>query len=274
MVCSMVKKGIIGAALGAGALFLVFGTHAPSYVKTAYHKVRRDAKNAVPLPFDIERAREEIASLEPAIRDNIEKLARAEVEVEHLDKEILAIRTNMDAEKKALLTLRDSLKTGEYRLAGHSSVAYTEDEVIADLSHRKDAYNNVKVILEAKESTLKARHSEIVAFRKQLETMMAQKKKLSSNLDKIEAKLSQIQATQASNEFQLDNSALSRAKETVSDLEKRLEIMQKSAQLEARYVETGVPVILKSTRDVVKEIDAEFGQPSPEKVSKTSGKSL
>ena len=136
MVCSMVKKGIIGAALGAGALFLVFGTHAPSYVKTAYHKVRRDAKNAVPLPFDIERAREEIASLEPAIRDNIEKLARAEVEVEHLDKEIVAIRTNMDTEKKALLTLRESLKTGEYRLAGHSSVAYTEDEVKADLGHR------------------------------------------------------------------------------------------------------------------------------------------
>ena len=183
------QEGNNWGGVGAGALFLVFGTHAPSYVKTAYHKVRRDAKNAVPLPFDIERAREEIASLEPAIRDNIEKLARAEVEVEHLDKEIVAIRTNMDAEKKALLTLRESLKTGEYRLAGHSSVAYTEDEVKADLARRYDAYNNVKVILEAKESTLKAKQSEIVAFRKQLETMMAQKKELSTKLDKIEAKL-------------------------------------------------------------------------------------
>jgi len=35
-----------------------------------------------------------------------------------------------------------------------------------------------------------------------------------------------------------------------------------------------VPVILKSNRDVVKEIDAEFGQPTPEKGSKTAGKSL
>jgi chromosome segregation ATPase len=243
-------------------------------VRTAVHKVKQNAKDSVPLPFDIDRAREEIAGLEPAIRENIVKLARAEVDVEHLDKEIAAIRTNVDGEKKALLTLRESLKTGEYRLAGHTRVAYTEDEVKADLARRYDSIKNVKNILDAKESTLKAKQSEIVAFRKQLETMMAQKKKLSSNLDKIEAKLSQIQATQASNEFQLDNSALSRAKETVSDLEKRLEIMQKSAQLEARYVETGVPVILKSNRDVVKEIDAEFGQPSPEKVSKTSGKSL
>ena len=87
---------------------------------------------------------------------------------------------------------------------------------------------------------------------------------LSTKLDQIEAKLHQIEATQAANEFQhLDDSALSRAKETVSDLEKRLEIMEKKAQMEARYVETGVPVIVKPTRDVVKEIDAEFGQPTP-----------
>ena len=129
MVCSLVKKGVIGAALGAGALLLVFGTRAPSYVKTAFTKVRRDVRASVPLPFDIERTREEIASLEPAIRDNIEKLARAEVDLEHLDKEIATIRTNLGAEKTAMLTLRESLKTGEYRLAGHGSVAYTEDEV-------------------------------------------------------------------------------------------------------------------------------------------------
>jgi hypothetical protein len=39
MVCSIMKKGLLGAALSAGALFLVFGTSAPSYVRTAFHKV-------------------------------------------------------------------------------------------------------------------------------------------------------------------------------------------------------------------------------------------
>jgi len=269
----MVKKGIIGAALGTGALFLVFGMHAPSYVKTAYHKVRRDVKDAVPLPFDIDRAREEIAALEPAIRDNIETLARAEVDVEHLDKEIVALRGNMDTEKKALLTLRDSLKTGEYRLAGHSSVAYTEDEVKADLARRKDFYDNTKTILSTKEATLKAKQNEVIAFRKQLEIMMAQKKKLTIQLDEIVARLNQIKATEAANDVQLDGSALARAKETVSELERRLEVMTKKAEMEGRYAETGVPVILKSSRDVVKEIDAEFGQPTAS-ASKTTGKSL
>jgi chromosome segregation ATPase len=257
----MVKKAVVGTALGAGALFLVFGTHAPSYVRTAYHKVRQNAKDMTPLPFDIDRARDEIASLEPAIRDNIEKLARAEVDVEGLEKEISAIRTNSEAEKKALLTLRESLKTGEYRLAGHTKVAYTEDEVKADLTRRYDSIKNVKNILDAKESTLKAKQSEIVAFRKQLDTMNAQKKALSTKLDTIEAKLRQIEATQASSEFQnLDGSALARAKETVSDLEKRLEVLARKSELEGRYYSAGeVPVIVNPTRDVVKEIDAEYG---------------
>jgi chromosome segregation ATPase len=267
----MVKKGLIGAALGAGTLFLVFGTHAPSYVKTAFHRVKQGAKDAVPLPFDIDRAREEVAGLEPAIRDNIERLARAEVDVEHLDKEIATIRTNMDTEKKALLTLRESLKTGEYRLAGHSSVAYTEDEVKADLARRYDSFQNVKKILEAKESTIKAKQSEIVAFRKQLETMMAQKKALTTKLDAIQAKMHQIEATQAANEFQIDGSALSRAKQTVSELERKLEVMSKTAEMEGRYAETGVPVLVNPTRDVVREIDAEFSQPAP---TTKPGKSL
>ncbi len=62
MVCKMVKKGVIGAALTAGALYLAFGTHAPSYVRTAFHKVRHTAKDSVPIQFDIERARDEIAA--------------------------------------------------------------------------------------------------------------------------------------------------------------------------------------------------------------------
>ena len=57
MVCSMVKKGLLGAALGAGTLFLVFGTSAPSYVKTAFHKVRQNVKDSVDPQFEIDRAR-------------------------------------------------------------------------------------------------------------------------------------------------------------------------------------------------------------------------
>ena len=68
-----------------------------------------------------------------------------------------------------------------------------------------------------------------------------------------------IEATKATNEFDFDDSALARAKQTVAELEKRLEVMARKAEMEGRFVDSGIPVSLEPGRDVVKEIDDEFG---------------
>jgi len=263
----MIKKGILGAALSVGALYLAFGTSAPSYIRTAFHKVRHNAKSAVPVQFEIDRAREEVASLEPAIKQGIADLSNAEVEVEHLDREIVTIRTNLTQEKKVLVALRNSLETGDFKLAGN--VTYTADEVKADMARRYDHYKQVGQLLEAKESTLKAKQKAVIAARQQLSQMAASKKALMTKIDGIEARLKMIETTRASNEFNFDDSALARAKASVTDLEKRLEVMARIAEKEGKYSDAGVPVIIEPGRDVVKEIDAEFGAPA-----KASDKSL
>jgi septal ring factor EnvC (AmiA/AmiB activator) len=260
MVCSMVKKAVLGAALSAGALYMAFGTSAPSYVCTAFHKFRHNAKDAVPVQFEIDRARQQIANLEPAIKDNIENLARAEVDVEYLNREIATTQVNLASEKKAMLALRESLETGDFRLAGHGRVRYTEDEVKGDLARRLDRYRNVNKILEEKEATLKAREKSVIAARKLLMEMAAQKQTLLTKLETIEAHLKMIEATKASNEFDFDDSALARAKQSVSDLEKRLEVLDRKTEMEGQFVDTGnIPIGTDLNRDVVKEIDEEFG---------------
>jgi len=272
MVCSMVKKGLVGAALSAGALYLAFGTSAPSYVRTAFHRARHNVQSAVPVQFDIDRARDEIANLEPAIRDNIELLARSEVDVEYLDREIAAVRSNLAVEKKALVALRESLETGDFRLAGH--VSYTADEVKGELARRLDHYRNVSRTLAEKEATLKIKQKAVVAAHQQLKNMASQKKALLAKIDGIEARLKMIEATKATNEFNFDDSALARAKRTVADLDKRLDEMARFSELEGRFSEAGVPVVIEPGRDVVKEIDAEFGTPAKGSAPKTTDKSL
>jgi len=275
MVCSMVKKGVLGAALGAGMLYLVFGTSAPSYVRTAFHKVRHNAKVAVPVQFEIDRARGEIANLEPAIRDNIEALARAEVDVEYLDREIATTRDNLAGEKKAMLALRQGLETGDFRLAGHGHARYTADEIKNELASRLDRYRNVTKILEEKNATLKARQKAVIAARKQLTEMAAQKQALATKLEGIEAKLKMIEATRATNEFDFDGSALARAKKSVADLEKRLEVLDRKAEMEGRFTDAGIPLSLEPGRNVVKEIDEQFGTaPSPSESDSPRDKSL
>jgi chromosome segregation ATPase len=247
-------------------LYLAFGTHAPSYVRTAFHKVRHTAKDSVPIQFDIERARDEINALAPAIDANKEELARAEVDVEHLEREVTEVRTNLEREKKAMVALRESLATGDLRLAGR--VSYTSDEVKADLAHRLDHYRNVSKILEEKETTLKARQRAVIAARQKLDEMAAQKRTLAVKLETIQARLQAIEATQEKNEFNFDGSALARAKQTVSDLERRLEVKARVAEMEGHY-SGSVPVSVEPGRDVLKEFDDEFGAKAPK-----DGKSL
>lgn len=272
MVCSMVKKGLLGAALSAGALYLVFGTSAPSYVRTAVVKVRHNVRSQVPPQFDIDRTRQEIANLEPAIKDNIEIYARSEVEIEHLEREIAATKANLAAEKNTLLSLKERAQSGDFRLAGR--VSYTEEEVNADLARRLDHYRNVKGILDQKEQTLKSKHQGLDAARKKLDAMSAQKKTLMTKLDAIEARLKAIEATRASNEFDFDDSALARAKKSVDELENQLEVLARKAEYEGRYANVGIPIGNQPGRDVVKEIDAEFGAPQKGTDAKGGDKSL
>jgi chromosome segregation ATPase len=269
----MVKKGLLGAALGAGALFLVFGTSAPHYVKTAFHKFRQSAKDAIPPQFEIDRAREEIAGLKPQIEKNIELLARAEVEAEHLDKEIQTIQVNLEGEKHTILGLRDRLKKGEYRLTGR--VTETADEAKCELACRYDHFKNVTQLLTEKRAELKAKRKTIDAAHSQLKNLRDQKSILLTKLANIEASLRLIEATQARNEFSLDDTALAHAKQTVSELEERLEVLARKAEMEGRYSrDLGTPSgYVEPGRDVVKEVDEAFG-PSSGHASKTAEKSL
>jgi chromosome segregation ATPase len=272
MICKMVKKGVVGAALGAGALALLFGTSAPSYVRTVFHKVRHNAKAAVPIQFEIDRARQEIADLEPAIHQNIEAVAQAEVEIEHLQHEILATRDNMNVEGRKIAALRDTLGSGDVIRTG--GVTYTSDEIKSDLARRLDHYKAVKKIVADREETLKLRQKSLVAAHEKLENMKEAKKSLAVKVEGIEARLQQIEATKAASEFNFDDSALARAKKSVTELDKRLEVMARVVEAEGRYAETGVPVSIEPTRDILREVDAELGTPAKDSLRASTDKSL
>lgn len=271
MACSIMKKGLLGATLGAGALYMAFGTSAPSYVRTGFHRFRDTVKHEVSPQFEIDRARDEIARLEPSLHTNLENFARAEVDVDHLNREIVAIKNNLGSEKKILTALRSSLESGEFKLAGN--VTYTADEVKTELKQRFDSYKEANELLKVKEETLKAKQKAMAAARKQLAQTDATKKALLTKLAGIEARLKMIETTREGNDFNFDDSTLARAKRTVSDLEKRLDVMARTAELEGKFSNGSIPVGNEIGRDVLKEMDVEFGPPAA-KASAGDDKSL
>jgi chromosome segregation ATPase len=257
MFCTTIKKGLVGAGLGVMTLGLLFGTSAPSYVKTAFTRVRATAENKIPIEYKIEEARQQVAALEPAIKENIEALVRAEVAVEGLNEEIALTKANLDQEGREMLSLSEGLKNGRFQLTG--GTAYTAEEVKADLASRLDQYKRTKEILDVKQATLKEKQEHVLAIRKALNEMATQKKALEAKVEGIESRLAQIRATQATNEFTFDTTPLSKAKEAIAELDKKLEVMARTAEYEGQYVERGVTVqVIEPGRDICSEIEAEL----------------
>jgi chromosome segregation ATPase len=271
MVCSLIKKGLLGAALGAGTLFLVFGTSAPSYVRTAFHKMRQNAKDSIDPRFEIDKARMDIASLQPAFDQNKETLARAEVAAERLEREITDVQASLDHDKATIMTLRDKVKNGDYRLTGH--VNGTAEEVRARLGNRLDQYNATTCVLKEKQELLKAKKQTIEAAHQQLENLRTQKSMLLTQLARIEARLQSLEASQTKSEFNFDGSALARAKQTVAELEERLDIMSHKAEIDDKYgdIDGRSTPYADPHRDVLKEVDEAFG---PSATAKSGNKSL
>jgi chromosome segregation ATPase len=256
MVCKMVKKGLVGAALGAGALGLMFGTSAPSYVKTAFHKARTSVKGNVPVEFEIERARNEIASLKPALEDGIETLARAQTEVDHLTREIADTRDELNGEGRKLQALNEHMKTGDLHLTG--GVAYSEKAVKAELARRWDHYNVLKGTLGQKQETLTTLQKNVVSAREGLDALRIAERDLTARVDGAQARLNQIKAARATKRYSFDESAIGQAKKTVNDLEQKLEQMARVDDLREKYLDEVVTVTADPARDVTKEIEAEF----------------
>src|SRR5262249_983551 len=152
--------------------------------------------------------------------------------------------------------------------------AHVQDEEIkANLASRLDHYKAVSRVLEEKEATLKARQKAVSAARLQMTNLGAAKRNLMTKLEGMEAKLRRSETTQGKNEFTFDGRARCRDKQTISDLEKGLEVKARVAEIEGRFSDGGLP-ILEPGRDVVREIEAEFGTPVKGTEAKTGDKSL
>jgi len=255
MACKVMKKGLVGAGLAALALGLLFGSKAPSYVKTAFHKVRHNVDRSVPIQFEIDRARSELADLKPAIEQNIENVARAEEDVKELRSEIVAFRTNLDRETRDMLALRRELGSGDIRRTG---ATYTEDEVKKELKGRLDHCRQSQRTLSEMEKTLRLKEDAVKSARLQLKSFIEQKVTLEREIDEVEARQRSIEVARTTNEFRFDDSALGKVKQTIKELKKRQNIEIRKGELEGKMIDKSIDVA-PASNDVLKEIDQEFG---------------
>jgi len=261
MICKAIKWLVLSGTVLGGAGFLLFGTNLGSYVGTMAASVKEGIEGQIPVEFEIRRAEKLIQQIDPQVENCKRDVARTEVELDDLKASVTQLEKVCDSEEK-------KLKTGARMLSGDGNAEYRlasdhlgRRRVETDLQHTMDSFRNNQAILKTKR-TLIDRQSESVNVAKQrLQAVRAEKENLEDQVRALKTQQQWIQTMAASSKrFDLDDSALSQAKEALKKVQNRLAIAQKMLEADVVILPEDA-VASEPSRDVLKEIAEQFGAP-------------
>lgn len=231
----MIKKIVVSTLLVGLVGGLTFGRNACSYLTTAYNRTTQSVERAVPIEFQIDRARQMVRDLAPEVRHSMEVIAKEEIELERLGEQIDAADSKAEKSKREILQLQSDLTSDRdvFRYAGHS---YDRCEVVEDLSRRFTRHKVADETLEHLRDMRQARLANLEAARQKLTAMIAAQKELETDIMNLEAKRQLVEVAQASSDVvALDESRLSRAKGLIADIRSRLDVASRLANADTSF---------------------------------------
>ena len=258
----MLKKIIIGGLGTMLVLGFVFGTDTISYLTTSAERVSDSVRDSVPIEFQIDRARKMVRDLEPEIRRSMHVIAKEEVEVEQLNKQISKAEAKTSKDKTEIMRLQTDLKSGQsvFRYAGNS---YTQGEVREDLSRRFARFKTADATLGSLQDMRDARQRNLEAARQKLSAMISAQRQLRVEVENLEAKLKLVEVAQASSDLQLDDSQLARAKQLMTDIRARLDVAAKLASADTNFQDE-IPLSAIDSEDITDQVTEYFQLDAPE----------
>jgi chromosome segregation ATPase len=230
----MWKKGLIAGGAVLLLLGLFFGRDAFSYTKTSLGWVRQSVREAVPIEFEINRARQMIKDLDPEIRRNMHLIAKEEVEVKNLRDQLAEGERQLAKNKADIEKLTSDLKRGDSTFV-YCGKSYSAKQVEQDLARRFDQYKVKNDTLSKLRQILAARDNGLAAGREKLKAMQAAKSKLEVDVANLEARLEMVKVAQSTSEFNFDDSHLARTKDLVKDISARIDVAEKLVNAETTY---------------------------------------
>ncbi len=252
----MIKKALL-VVVGLGLTTLVlFGRDACSYVSTTYNRLTSSVQESVPTEFQIDRAKQMVRDLEPEIRRAMHVIAKEEVALEQLNRQIDACQTKTEKDKGDILRLQADLGTNQnvYRYASRT---YTSSEVKQDLARRFNRFKVADDTLASMKQMRDARSKNLDAAQQKLAAMINARRKLDIDIENLQAKHKLVEVAQASSECVIDNSQLARCKELINDIRTRLDVQAKLANADVN-VEVEIPLDEASPSDITDQVTEYF----------------
>ena len=259
MICKTLKWMLLSGAVLGGAGFLFLGTDFPSYLGTMASSVRESVTGAIPIDIELRRAEGLIRQIDPQIDRCKLDLARAQIELENLQNSVTHLEKVTGAEEKKLKVGAKLLSgdgTGEVMLASDSGV---HRRINADLARTKDSYVNNVAILKVKRALIERQTRAVEAASQRLDAVRTERGALEDQVATLKTQKMQVEALSAqSKRFNLDDSALSQAKEVIAHVKERLDVAQRMLENDMVFQGEDPAEVAVEQRNVLKEINELF----------------
>jgi chromosome segregation ATPase len=254
MICKLIKLGLLSAVGLTVAGGLVFGRELCSYVSSSARSVRTAVKDAVPVDFELRRARDLVDDIIPEMHACVRMIAQQEVEIAQLNKDIEQSRKQLDEERTRVAKLREALASPQssFTVNGFS---WSREQVKEDLAHRFDNLKEAEVVLSGKQRLLENRQRSLAAAMQTLDRTRSQKSLLESQIAALEGQNQLVKAASVGSNLNIDNSKLAQSEKLIAEIKKQLDVAERVLAHESHFVQP-IPVDAISEKDLVNEIDA------------------
>lgn len=253
------KTAIIGGVSAMALAALVLGTSWVSYVRTAKNEVTTAVEGAIPIEFQLKRAKDMLENeLEPEIRKMKHAVAESQVDVEHMEVKLAEKQETVTQRRAEIMARNEQLKSQKTTFLVND-VSYTKAEMEEDLSKRFDRFKTLENTFKTEAKVLEAKRQAVVANESKVEKLLAAREDLKLQIEELEARVSALKAAETVAESEFDDSKLSNVKELLDSLDAKVDVRERELSLEGQETDL-IPVETEeSSKSVVDSVDAYFG---------------
>ncbi len=252
----LIQWTAIGAVVVAAGGYLLFGSNVGSYIGTAASSIRQGISDSIPVEFELKRARNLIHEIDPQLHDAKRDLAQAEVDLERVQQEVDRLQGDVDKGEKKLRNVSSALSRND----GQTTIAlagWDRRRVEIDLQRTFENHKNNLALLEGKRALIERQTRAVAAARDHLDAVRAEKSRLEDMVAALTTQKRQLDALAASSRsFDLDDTALGRAREVLDEVKNRLDVAQRMMEDEV-FVD---PPDAQPHGDIAKEVQQWFQQ--------------
>jgi hypothetical protein len=256
MIMKWLKRSIVAVAGFSVIGGMLFGRDMVSYVRSSAKSVQAVVKDAVPIDFELRRARDLLDQIIPEMHANIRLIAEQEVDVAALKTDIAGSEEANQQEKVRITKLRDALERpqAQYCFAGKE---YPRSYVKQDLANRFERFKEAEVVLAGKKRLLTTRQNALQASMQVLEQTRGRKAILENKIESLASQYQLVKAASVGSQVQMDDSKLAQTEKLIGQIKKRLDVAERVLAHESQFVQE-IPVDAVSEADLLTQVDEYF----------------